>query len=158
MLFQVNRIRATKKEQEVFYDGVASFFDPLPPVHVGAKEEEGEEQVDVSYVEEPNEGLSEFQLRVRRILRVGPIQNVNRNPHMYGRTTESSTNKYIKFVADSGAPVAFIPQSIAERNKLEIFPADPDEASYEAATGPRMSVIGQTHMFIKFKTMKTTKT
>ena len=49
-LFQVNRVKAIKKEQEVWYDVVASLFDPLPPVVVGAREEEGMEQEDVSYI------------------------------------------------------------------------------------------------------------
>ena len=68
------------------------------------------------------------------------------------------TNKYIRFCADSGTPAAFIPRSVAERNKLEIFPPDPDEASYESASGHPLTVVGQTSMFIKFKTMKKTKT
>ena len=107
---------------------------------------------------EPDEGLSKYQHRVRHIMRVGRIQNMSRNPYMYGRITGSSTNKYIRFCADSGTPVSFIPRSVAERNKLEIFPPDPDEASYGSATGHQLTVIGQTSMFIKFKRRKTTKT
>ena len=76
---------------------------------------------------------------------------------MYGRVLGSSTNKYIRFCADSGTPAAFIPRSVAERNKLEIFPPDPDEASYASASGHPLTVVGQTSMFVKFKTMKTTK-
>ena len=107
---------------------------------------------------EPDDDLSKFQLRVRHIMRVGRVQTMSRNPYMYGRITGSSTNKYIRFCADSGTPVSFIPRSVAERNKLEIFPPDPDEASYGSATGHQLTVIGQTSMFIKFKTMKSTKT
>ena len=117
------------------------------------------ELLDYSGIQEMfmEEDLSNFQLRVRHILRVGRIQNMGRDHTMYGRVLGSSTNKYIRFCADSGTPAAFIPRSVAKRNKLEIFPSDPDEASYASASGHPLTVVGQTSMFVKFKTMKTTK-
>ena len=56
---------------------------------------------------------SNFQHRVRHILRVGRIQNMGRDPTMYGRILGSSTNKFIRFCADSGTPAAFIPRNVA---------------------------------------------
>ena len=123
------------------------------------QQEDGEEQQETSYIGikelfmDPSKNLSEFQSRVRHIHRVGRIQNVSRDPYMYGRITGSSTNKYIKFCADSDTPASFVPRSVAERNKLEIFPTDPDEGSYGSASGHRLTVVGQTSMFIKFKTV-----
>ena len=107
--------------------------------------------------EGPDCKLSEFQKRVHRILRVGRIKNIIKDSYMFGRILGSCTNKNIKSCADSGTPAAFIPISVAKKNKLEVFPTDLDEPSYEAATGHRLSVIGQTNMFINFKTMKKTK-
>ena len=124
MLFPVKRVKAIEKEQEVCYDGVLSLFKLLPPEADGVREGGEGEQEEVSYIgvqelfEEPKGRLSEFPLRVRRILRVGRINNVNIDPYMFGRISGSSTNKYIKFCADSGTPAAFIPRSVAERNKL----------------------------------------
>ena len=69
----------------------------------------------------------------------------------------SSTNKYLKFVADTGSPVALIPRSVAIRNKLEICPPDLDEASYAGASGTKLTVIGQCHMFVNFKQHKKIK-
>ncbi|MEL6804493.1 MAG: hypothetical protein AAFO91_12020, partial [Bacteroidota bacterium] len=126
-------------------DSQNTFIAPEEPDYSGIQE--------MFMLEEP----SNFQLRVRHILRVGRIQNMGRDPTMMGRVLGSSTNKYIRFCADSGTPAAFIPRSVAERNKLEIFPPDPDEASYASASGHPLTVVGQTSMFIKFKTMKTTK-
>ena len=80
---------------------------------VGGREGEESEQEDVSYIgvqelfEEPNGGHSEFQLSVHRILRVGRINNVNRDPYMYDRIIGSTTNKYIRFCVDSGTPATF---------------------------------------------------
>ena len=62
---------------------------------------------------------------------------------MKGRILGCSTNKYIHFIADTGNPVALIPRSDATRNKLEIFPTDPDEASYAGDSGTRLTVVGQ---------------
>merc|ERR1711888_109475 len=79
-----------------------------------------EEQLESSIQStEPEEvrGLSNFQLRVRHVLRVGRIKNKGRDPTMYGRILGSSTNKFIRFCADSGTPAAFIPRSVAEKNK-----------------------------------------
>merc|ERR1711888_246939 len=90
-------------------------------------------------------------------LRVGRIKNMARDPTMYGRILGSSTNKFIRFCADSGTPAAFIPRSVAERNKLEIIPPDPDEASYASASGHSLTVIGQTSMYVKFKSIKNTR-
>ena len=125
------------------------------------EEDRGQQEISFISVKElfadPNEGLSEFQYRVGHILMVGRIQNLSRNPYMYVRITGSATNKYIKFCADNGTPAAFVPRRVAKRNKLEIFPPDPDEASYGSATVHKLTVKGQTSMFIKFKTMKTIK-
>ena len=150
-LLGVNRVTPLDREedrgqQEISYIGVKELF----------AEDRGQQEISYIGVKElfadPNEGLSEFEYRVGHILRVGRIQNLSRNPYMYVRITGSATNKYIKFCADSGTPAAFVPRSVAKRNKLEIFPPEPDEASHSSAT-----VIGQTSMFIKCKTMKTTK-
>ena len=119
-----------------------------------------EEQLESSIQStEPEEvgGLSNFQLRVRHVLKVGRIKNMGRDPTMYGRILGSSTNKFIRFCADSGTPAAFIPRSVAERNKLEIIPPDPDEAQYASASGHSLTVIGQTSMYVKFKHMKNTR-
>ena len=98
--------------------------------------------------------LSEFQRRVRRVLKVGRMNNLNREPIMKGKALGCSTNN---FVADAGSSVAIMPLSAAERNRLEVIPADKDEPSYEGVTGMRLSVVGQTTMYINFKTMKTTR-
>ena len=90
-------------------------------------------------------------------MKLGHINNVNREPIMKGRVLGCSTNKFINFVADTGSPVAIIPHSVAERNKLKVVPADKDEPSYEGVTDMRLSVVGQTTMYINFKTMKTTR-
>ena len=121
-----------------------------------ASEEQLESSIQSTESEEV-EGLSNFQLRVRHVLRVGRIKNMARDPTMYGRILGSSTNKFIRFCADSGTPAAFIPRSVAERNKLEIIPPDPDEARYASASGHSLTVIGQTFMYVKFKDMKNTK-
>ena len=71
---------------------------------------------------------------------------------MFGRILGSSTNEYSKFCADSETPI-----SLAEKNKFEVCPADLDEASYEGATGHRLSVVDQTNMFVNFKHMRKTK-
>ena len=101
--------------------------------------------------------ISAFQERVRRILKIGQINNVRHNPTMNGRILGNSCNKYLNFIADTGTQVAIIPWSLNERNKLQIVPTDPDEPEYKGVTGMKLTVVGQTEMFIKFKTMKTTK-
>ena len=60
-------------------------------------------------------------------------------------------------MADTGTPLSIIPHSVAERNKLKVVPADKDEPLYAGVTGMRLSVVGQTTMYINFMTMKTTK-
>ena len=59
--------------------------------------------------------------------------------------------------SDTGSPVAIIHMSLAERNKLNVVPTDPDEPEYEGVTGMKLCVVGQTEMFVKLKTMKSTK-
>ena len=76
---------------------------------------------------------------------------------MKGRILGCSTNKYLRFIADTGSPVAIVPRSVAIRNKLKILPPDPDEPCYVGVSGSKLSVVGQSHMFIHFKEMKTTK-
>ena len=46
--------------------------------------------------------------------------------------------------------------SLAQRNTLEVVPTDRDEPEYEGVTGTKLSVVSQTEMFIRFKTMKST--
>ena len=94
---------------------------------------------------------------VNRVLKVGRINNLVREPVMKGRILGCATNKYLKFVADTGSPVAIVPRSVAIRNKLKILPADDDEPSYAGMSGMKLSVVGQCHMLICFKEMKTTK-
>ena len=76
---------------------------------------------------------------------------------MKGRILGCATNKYIKFIADTGSPVAIVPHSVVVKNKLEILSTDKDEPSYAGVTGRKLSKVGQTTMNINFKTMKTTK-
>ena len=76
---------------------------------------------------------------------------------MKGRILGCSPNKYIRFVADTGSPVAIVPMSVAIRNKLEILPSDQDEANYAGVSGTKLSVVGQCQMYICFRQMKTTK-
>ena len=101
--------------------------------------------------------FSEFQRRVCRVLKVGRINNVNREPIIKGRVLGCATNKFLSFVADTGTPVAITPHSVAERNKLKFVPADEDKPSYAGVTDMRLSVVGQTTIYIDFMTMKTTK-
>ena len=60
-------------------------------------------------------------------------------------------------MADTGSPVALIPRSVATRNKLKIFPADIDEASYAGESGTKLTVLGQCQMLINFRQHKTIK-
>jgi len=69
------------------------------------------------------------------VKKVYRVTNGDKSPNMSGRILRSSTNKYLNFVAYTGSPVGLIPQSVASRNKLKIFPADEDEASYAGASG-----------------------
>ena len=85
------------------------------------------------------------------------VSNGARDPVMRGRILGCSTNKYICFVADTGSPVAIVPRSVAIRNKLKILPSDPDEPNNAGVSGTKLSVVGQCHMYICFKEMKTTK-
>ena len=50
-----------------------------------------------------------------------------------------------------------MPLSVAFRNKLKNLPTDEDEPSYAGVSGMKLSVVGQCHMYICFKEMKTTK-
>ena len=75
---------------------------------------------------------------------------------MKGRILGCATNKYIRFVADTGTPVTIVLHSLAVKNKLEVLPRDKDEPSYAGVTGMKLSVVGQCTMYINFKTMKTT--
>ena len=70
---------------------------------------------------------------------------------MKGRILWSSCNKHLNFVVDTATPVAIIPMSLAERNKLEVVPTHPDEHEYEGVTGMKLSVVGQTEMVIKIQ-------
>ena len=63
------------------------------------------------------------------MLNVSRINNVAREPVMKGRILGCATNKYIKFIADTGSPVAIVPHSVVVKNKLEILPTDKDEPS-----------------------------
>ena len=90
--------------------------------------------------------LSYFQRRVNRVLKVGRINNVVREPVMKGRILGCATNKYIKFVADTGSPVSIVSHSVVIRNKLKILPTDEDEPSYAGVSGMKLSMVGQCHM------------
>ena len=50
-----------------------------------------------------------------------------------------------------------MPRSVAIRNKLKILLPDPNEPYYAGVSGRKLRVVGQSHMFIHFKEMKTTK-
>ena len=95
-------------------------------------------------------GQSAFQERLGRILKIGGINDVRSNLTMKGRILGDSCNKYLNFIVDTGTPVAIIPWSLAEGNKLQIVPTDPDEPKYEGITGMKLTVVGQTEMFINF--------
>ena len=102
------------------------------------KEEEEEEDFSMDIValfDGLDYGRSAFQERVHRILKVGRINNVKRDPTMKGRILGSSCNKPLNFVADTGTPVAIIPMSLYQRNKLEVVPTDRDEPEYKGVTG-----------------------
>ena len=90
--------------------------------------------------------LSAFQRRVNRVLKVGRINNVTIEPIMRGRNLGCATNRYIKFVANTGSPVAIVPHSVAARN-MEILPPDKDKPSYARVTGMKLSVLGQCNMY-----------
>ena len=67
------------KEEEDCYDGIADQFDGM----VYSK-------------------LSAFQRRVNRVLNIGRINNVTREPIMRGRILSCATKRYINLVADMG--------------------------------------------------------
>ena len=50
-----------------------------------------------------------------------------------------------------------IPMTLAEKNKLEVVPTDNDELEYEGVMGMKLSLVGQTEIFVCFRTMKPTK-
>ena len=47
--------------------------------------------------------------------------------------------------------------TLAEKNKLEVVPTDNDEPEYEGVTGMKLSLVGQTEIFVCFRIMKPTK-
>ena len=147
-LFRIRTVSKVSEEDNL--DGVADLFDGL---EYGWKYEG---------IYELFEGLeygklSHFQRRVRKVLKVYRVNDGLREPIMKGRILGCSTNKYLRFVADTGSPVAIVPQSVAVKNKLSIFPPDEDEPDYAGASGTRLTVIGQSHMFVRFQEMKNTK-
>ena len=75
---------------------------------------------------------------------------------MKGRILGCATNKYIRFVADTGTPVTIVLHSLAVKNKLEVLPTDKDEPSYAGVTGMKLSVVRLCTMYINFRTMRTT--
>ena len=88
---------------------------------------------------------------------LGRINSGRSDPTMKGIIFGDSCNKFLNFIAGTGTSVAIIPQSLAERNKLNIVPTDPDEPKYEGVIGMRLTVVGQTEMLINFKTTRNTK-
>ena len=131
----------------------------LDEILVGGQEEQ---EVDFHCLSELFAGLeygkqSQFQKKIREVKKVNRVTNGDKCPNMSGRILGSSTNKYLNFVADTGSPVGLIPQSVATRNKLKIFPADIDEASYAGTSGTKLTVLGQCQMFINFRQHKTVK-
>ena len=144
-LFRIKTVE--KKEDYLEYDGISDLFSGL------------EYSWNYEGVSELFEGLeynklSQFQ---RRVLKVCRVNNGIRDPIMKGRILGCSTNKYLRFIADTGSPVAIVPKAVAIKNKLSILPPDPDEPSYAGVSGSRLTVVGQSHMFIHFKEMKNTK-
>ena len=101
--------------------------------------------------------LLHFERKVQKLMKVRRVTSGARDPTMKGRILGCSTIKYLRFVADTGSPVAIIPKSVAIRNKVEIFPTAPDEVSYAGVSGTRLSVVGQCQMYVYFRQMKTTK-
>ena len=123
-----------KVEPEVHYDGLQELFAGLAYGKV-----------------------SLFQQKVREVRRICRVSSGDRSPNMRGRILGSATNKYLNFVAETGSPIALIPRSVAIRNKLDIYPPDLDEVSYAGASGTKLTVIGQCHMFVNFKEHKKIK-
>ena len=68
------------------------------------------------------------------MLKVCRVSNGILEPIMKGRILGCSTNKYLRFIADTGSPVAIVPRSVA-KNKLKILPPDPDEPCYAGVSG-----------------------
>ena len=125
-------------------------------------EEKTQPEVDYDGLHELFAGLaygkvSTFQQRIREVRKVYRVSGGGRSPNMSGRILGSATNKYLSFIADTGSPIALVPRSVAIRNKLDIYPPDLDENSYAGASGTKLTVIGQCHMFVNFKQQKKTK-
>ena len=51
-------------------------------------------------------------------------------------------------------PSSNVPRSLTKKNRLQILPTDPDEPEYKGVTALKLTVVGQTEMFIKFKTIR----
>ena len=148
----IERVLVEKKEAQdgVFYDGLYELFNGLEY----SWHYEGMEDLfnGLEYSK-----LSHFQRKVQKVMKVCRVSSGARDPIMKGRILGFSTNKYLRFVADTGSRVAIVPRSVAIRNKLEILPTDPDKASYAGVSGTRLSVVGQCQMYVSFRQMKTTK-
>ena len=74
---------------------------------------------------------------------------------MKGRVLGRSTNKNETWVADSGTSVSIMPVNIAKRNGIKWRALNQDEPNYSGVTGTKVTILGQTNTWIKFKTIKT---
>ena len=105
------RVLVEKKEadESVFYDGIYDLFD-------GLKYSWHYKEIKDLFNGLKYSKLSHFQRKVRKVLKVCRVSSRARDPIM----------KYIRFVADTGSPVAILLRSVAIRNKLKILPSDSD--------------------------------
>ena len=74
---------------------------------------------------------------------------------MRGRVFEKSNNTYEIWVANSGTSVSIIPINIAKKNSIKWRPNDPDKPNYSSVNGTQLTILGQTNIWIQFRTMKT---
>lgn len=101
-------------------------------------------------------GESAFEAKVRRI-KVNRISEQAADPAMVGKILGFSGNRNIKFIADTGSPVAIIPRNLALQNRVNWQPVDPDEPSYEGVSGEGLTVLGQCSFFVNFQILREAK-
>ena len=101
-------------------------------------------------------GESAFDARVRRI-KVNRIAEQAADPSMVGKILGFNGNKNIRFIADTGTPVAIIPKNLALQNRVNWEPVDPDEPSYEGVSGSGLTVLGQASFFVNFQILREAK-
>ena len=101
-------------------------------------------------------GESVFDARGRRI-KVNRIAEKASDPSMVGKILGYSGNKNIRFIADTGTPVAILPKNLALKNRVNWEPVDLDEPSYEGVSGSGLTVLGQTSFYVNFQTLREAK-